>query len=115
MATNTRSSSTRSGTIQSYKKLVRRANILQLHEVVFKKLLGIFRARLKYLTLNHGSGEVDIPHAHKVKKFIKQSLQPPSSLFSGELSKMPLMPMMVLKERSDLYGCGTPLRRIIEH
>lgn len=107
MATSSRSTSTRSGTIKSFKKLVRRANISHLDDIMSKKLLGVCRATLEYFDLSSDSGDLELPDADEVKLFVKQSLPPPNSLFGEDFFKMPLMPMMVLKDIVDLYGCGT--------
>lgn len=108
MATDACSTITRSGAIQTFNKLVCRSRITHLEDVMSKKLFGVCRATLGYFDLNFDFGDTELPNAEEVYFFINQSLPPPNLLFGEELFRMPLIPMMVLKDIADFFRCGTP-------
>ena len=108
MATHSCSTNTRSGILQSFNKLLRRAKITYLDEVMSKNLLGVCRETLEYFDLAPDSSDANLPEADDVKIFLEQSIPPPNVLFGEDFYKMPLMPLMILKDIANLYGCGTP-------
>lgn len=99
---------TRTVTLQSYNKLSRRSKVSHLVDRTSKVLLGVSRATLDFFEVKSDTGEVALPDSTDVKTFLQESLPPSLELFGEDFFKMPAMPLILLKEIADLYGCGTP-------
>lgn len=84
ISTNSRCTSTCSGTVQRYNRLVRCANISRLDDVISQKSIAIFRATLDFCDLSFDSSGTNLRDNYEFKMFFEQSFPPFNVLLEGD-------------------------------
>lgn len=80
---------TKTATLQTFSRLVRRSKVSHFTDDLSKTLMGVSQAILEFFDITSESGEVELPDAADVKSFIQQALPPSQKILDDPFFEIP--------------------------